>query len=492
MDRKLAVALLALLLLLQFAIHWEMRRAYFFSDEGYYLTYSWLTQQGQVIYRDFHDNHAPGIAMLGGALFFLFGPEFEAARLAVAFAQMGTTVAIFLLARKFYGARAALISAAFYAIAVPIIGGAWFVIEPFFTLFASFSALLLYEYAFAKKQNPTFALAAGLLAGCALAFKQPGALFILFGAAAVLLADGRKKDSARFAGLAWFIAGAAAIPLLLSVYFALNGALWQFIYDTVIFNIIVKGSRDAGVYVALEELLILFLLIWLGIMLVHQTMKQRKGARFMQNAFLLAWALSCAFLAFPRFNVFHLMASIPPLAIFLGSVIPQNFGRLFEEEKRFAADVLKVSTLLVFAGILAFASLSIYLASFEQNGVAPLETVADAVQSKAAPNDTIQAFPAFPEVYFFSKRLPATSYIAEDPWVANPEIDADMRRQLEAARPAVIIYSNFTSRDYPPPQDFLPLSDAYVRGNYSVYAEFTRLITQDRNVTLYLMERKAA
>lgn len=481
---------LALLVLLQLGAAWGMRKGPFFMDEGYYITHSWLAANGLVQYRDFNDNHAPGIAFLGSALFSLFPASLESARMLVALSQALTTAAIFILARRIFSERAGIFAAAFYALVIPVMGGSWFVIESFFTLFATLSALFLHELIFGKSKAARLPLLAGALSGCALIFKQPGAAFVAFGAACASLARWEKGWRARISGAAMFLAGAAIPVAACCAYFAANNALLDMAYWTLFFNIEVKGMRDAGFFLfTLEETLALFVAAGAFAALAASALRSRSQADLKLRLFLLFWALSCAALAVPRFNVFHIMASIPPIAIFIGGSAA-GIGGLFSKGRATARDFLPAAMATAAAMLLFLACASHYSNSLGGDNIAYLSEIGELISSRAPPGSRIMAFPTLPYTYFFSGRLPATKYIGTDPWVASKETDEDMEAQMRSSSPVVVAYCNCTGPGYPPPWEFLPASDAYIRENYVEYARFRLPSAQKVNATLILMERK--
>lgn len=213
----------------------------FNSDEPQHLHVAWAWTQGLLPYRDVFDNHGPLFGLLHAPLLQLVGARPDALmwmRLSMLAWYLLALAATWRLARALYGegvARAATLLVALYP--------SFFLVSGQFRTDNMWMALWLATLAVALG-GPVRAwrsLAAGLLAGAALAVSQKTLLLLgCASAAAAVVWMARPRialaDLARHALL--FVAGLLAIPLAFAAWFAAQGAWHAAVYDLVLHNML--------------------------------------------------------------------------------------------------------------------------------------------------------------------------------------------------------------------------------------------------------------
>ena len=154
---------------------------------------------------------------------------------------------------------------------------------------------------------------AGWLFGVALSIKQPAVFACLFAAAWIALRGPRRLPS--------FLIRAAAIPSLFFLFFLAAGAGRDFLRWTLeVPFFYYRGRTSLGILPAQAEIALAGALpLAAGLVLGIRRREERGDA-------VLLGGLACAFalLAFPHFEMVHLVAAVPLLAVAAGEVLMLN------------------------------------------------------------------------------------------------------------------------------------------------------------------------
>lgn len=428
MDRW--VVALLLLLLFQGFIHFGLRRAFFFSDEGFYLTYGWLTFKGWTPYEDFFDNHFPGIHYVGALLFTMFGPSFEMTRIVVGLTWAITTITVFGIAKEFYDERMALMASSLLVLLELSSGGVWYVIEPFIALLSSLAILSFI------RGGRMDVLLAGIFAGMTLIFKQPALPFFVFLAMYAFVKQRRAL---------LFLSGSALPFLAFSLHLLNSGSLVSFIQDSVIFNILVKGLRDAGAYVVgCSDPFVIC--AWLILITASLSVKDGKGL-------IIGWFLTSSFFAFPRFSLFHLLPAAPPLSILAAS----TSGRM-----------RRAVVLYIGAFLLLTIMLMAHVGFGRDDGLERSPPVLF-IKERVPLEEKVVVLPFSPWMYFFSQREPAIHRVSIEPWTVDVKIEREMIEEMEGTDFKYLIYHEAKLSTLSGEQrleDYAPMLKEYIKENY--------------------------
>ncbi|MDD5317311.1 MAG: glycosyltransferase family 39 protein [Candidatus ainarchaeum sp.] len=455
MDSKPAFAALALILAAQLACHAAFSKALVFGDEGYYANEADFVSRGMVIYRDFFDNHSPGIAYAGAAGFAVFGRSFESGRLVVALVQAAATVAVFYFASRLYGNFAGTVAAGYYAAAEVLMGGFWFITEQFLAFFILLSAFCAWQY-FSAREKPRGRdiFLAGFFAGVALLFKQPAACF------AAALAAFAASDKASARGVPLLLAGIMLPVALASAYFLASGALPQAAYGVLLFNFGVKGMRDADFSLLFTP----FSLLQMAPLLVGAAplaWKAAKGGWSRLDAFLFAWIACAAMAAFPRFTTYHLMAALAPAAIIFSGAAE---GALSADGREAGWRGAALRGAIAFFALDALAVAAVAALSGQMGDeISAYSQVESYVHAHCGLSEGVFGFPG--GAYFFMNATPATYYLEFSPWLVSPEIEADTIAELEEKRPdCAVVWNRWL--ELSESRTATPRLYAYVEDNY--------------------------
>jgi 4-amino-4-deoxy-L-arabinose transferase-like glycosyltransferase len=303
---RFAVLVLLLILAAQLVLHAMLITALFFPDEAHFFAYTWLTTKGLVIYRDFFDNHPPLIEFIAAIPMKLFGATVPVVRSLSMLSQLGAAAVVFFMARKLYGDRAAVAAAMFYAGFEVMYFGFDFTIEPFLALslpLAAFTLIVWQE----KKEGRMLALA-GILLGLSLLLKPQSAVFAAI-AAFLAWRESGMKAAAKM--VAWALLPIAVVAL----YFLANGALAEFLYDTVLANAL--GSRSATkLFLMPYEWAVLAVSMPFAAAFAALCAKRMRKAELV---LLLLFGSSLLF-ALPRIDLFHFLPALPALSVMFAKV----------------------------------------------------------------------------------------------------------------------------------------------------------------------------
>ena len=216
-SRWLALALVLVVLVLFAGIRWRLRDMPLERDEGEYAYAGQLILQGIPPYELAYNMKLPGTYLVYAAILRVFGETPAGIHVGLLLVNGSATLLISLLGRRLYGGLAGVTAAASYALlstSEAVLGLAGHATH-FVVLMALAGGLFL--LAARRSENPGTYFAAGLCMGLAFLMKQPGVVFVWFGAQEILWrawkeAAERKRLAAR---LSAYGAG-AAIPYLLT------------------------------------------------------------------------------------------------------------------------------------------------------------------------------------------------------------------------------------------------------------------------------------
>ncbi|MFH1586985.1 MAG: glycosyltransferase family 39 protein, partial [Candidatus Diapherotrites archaeon] len=464
MERNLKISLIALLLI-QVLIGIAISSANPFIDEGQYISYAYYTYAGETPYLDFFSLHGPGTMYLWSFFFSIFGDSVFTARMVVLLVELMITVLLFTLARKMFDDQTAFLATAFYAFFMPVLHGLLAIIEPFMTLFSLITIYLLYTYFFDKKENK-FLLGAGIALGLGILFRQSVILLIPFLILFIFMFNQEKKSLKKLWNeLGIFIGGIAVFPILAAIFFALRGALNEFLYGVLFYNLtkgfiynkMETGQGALGVINELHEFAVLGLVFAAVIFLFWKNylLMKKRSKYFLKWNLLLLSVVALVSNLFPIYDELHLLPALPIFAILFGF-----WGvKVFEYLKLKKKELINYAVILVFVlfvlGISVF-SINYYSSRLLVDGFGEINAVGNYIQSNTAENETIFSFPFHPYTYFVSKRPLATHYLYIAPWTAREEVKSGMLSSLQQSRPAYVVYYRNFSLEGQTPEQYAP------------------------------------
>jgi hypothetical protein len=433
-------------------------------DEGEYAYAGQLILQGEPPYRNVYNMKMPGIYAAYALIEAAFGQTRQAIHLGLLFVNGVTVLLVFLLGRRLHGRAAGIAAAAAYAflsLGQPV-QGVFANAEHFVLPFALGGILLL------LRQGPRPALwripAAGVLLGTGYLMKQHGAAFAAFAGLYLLLSELLARP-VRWKGLAarclLFLAG-VLLPFGLTCLILWRAGVfekfwfWTFRYARAYASGLPLSDGWHNLKGMTEILVASAPLVWLlagaGLAALAWNPKARKQSAFAAGFTAFSFAAVCPGLYFrPHYFVFLL-----PAASLLAGIAVGSLEDLFARFR--LARPGRALALLLLAGSIAHGAyaqrsflffLDPFMASRIAYGFNPFPEsleIARYVREHTKEEDRIAVIGSEPQIYFYAARRSATGHIytyalMEDHAFAR-DMQREMIREIESARPEVLIFVN--------------------------------------------------
>ena len=434
-------------------------------DEGEYAYAGQLILQGIPPYKLAYNMKFPGTYAAYALIMSIFGQTIVAIHLGLLLINVATIALIFFVCRRLINTVAGITAAASYAVlsVSPSVLGLSAHATNFVVLFVLGGILLLLKEQAVTALEPSQPkrlvqlFASGLLFGVGALMKQPGVLFIPFGAIYIVWNDlnGRLFLNRMFLRILIFMAG-AAVPLgVTSLILWRAGVLDTFWFWTV------NYARQYGSLVPLSqapqifsrsanEVVLTAWPIWTlaGIGALTVWDHRIRASIFFLIGFLFFSALAVCPGFFFRTHYFILV--LPAVSLLAGAAISRLTeileGRLI---------LLRSVPLLLFAFAVSVPIMFDKKIFFEvspnqacgliypDNPFLESVRIGTYVREHTEPGDTIVVLGSEPEIYFYSHRHSATGYIYTyglmEPQKYAHHMQEEMIREIEDARPKYLI-----------------------------------------------------
>ncbi len=434
-------------------------------DEGEYAYAGQLILQGIPPYKLAYNMKFPGTYAAYALIMSIFGQTIVAIHLGLLLINVATIALIFFVGRRLINTVAGITAAASYAVlsVSPSVLGLAAHATNFVVLFVLGGILLLLKEQAVTALEPSQPkrlvqlFASGLLFGIGALMKQPGVLFIPFGAIYIVWNDlnGRLFLNRMFLRIVIFVAG-AAVPLgVTSLILWRAGVLDTFWFWTV------NYARQYGSLVPLSqapqifsrsanEVVLTAWPIWTlaGIGALTVWDHRIRASIFFLIGFLFFSALAVCPGFFFRTHYFILV--LPAVSLLAGAAISKLTGIL---EGRLI--LLRLVPLLLFAFAVSVPIMFDKKIFFEvspnqacgliypDNPFLESVRIGTYVREHTEPGDTIVVLGSEPEIYFYSHRHSATGYIYTyglmEPQKYAHHMQEEMIREIEDARPKYLI-----------------------------------------------------
>jgi hypothetical protein len=456
-DKILRIAfwiLFALVALVVIAIRTRLLGIPLERDEGEYAYAGQLMLQGIPPYQLAYNMKFPGTYAAYALIMSIFGQTTVGVHIGLLIVNAATVLLIFFLGRRLLDETAGIVAAASYAVlsVSPTVLGFAGHATHFVVLPVVGGALLLLSALNPRSNARLFV--SGILFGLGVVMKQPGAAFVLFGTAYVVLHLWKTNRPRReiLVCTSIFIVG-AALPLM--IMFA---ALWYAsVFDKFWFWSIQYareyGSRvswSVGAQVFAAEIgrvvgsgVALWALSVIGLVVCLWRF------RFGTNQIFIVGLLLCSALAVSAglyFRQHYFIMALPALSLLIGAIIS-----LAKKRK-----ILGTVSIIVLAVALSlplmierdfFFFLPLDSASRLTNGPNPFPEsirIANFLREHTEPNDTIAVLGSEPQIYFYARRHSATGYIYAYPLMEPHQfagrMQEEMVREIETAHPKYVVF----------------------------------------------------
>ncbi len=432
----------------------------------------------------------PGVPYFYAAFMAVFGQTAAAIHLALLGANLTTSLLLFFAAGRFLGrfyAAAAAITYSLLSLDFTVLGTAAHATQ-FVNLFVAAASFFLLR----EKPGKWSSLLVGLLMGAAFIMKQPAFLFIIFGAAFLLVAQAKDKSGNRASVLAHeLIFGlGAAVPYSLVVLIALaNHQFDRFWKWTVTYPGYYVSSLPAArgwdnFAIVFGEIVDRFPLLWYlaGFGLVACILNSEN--RWAYRIFLPMLCIISVTAIIPGYYFHHhyFLLLLPAVSLCVGCA----FEMLTRLLGRFTASAWLVSPvisiLIAVSGIWAqkdfyfkYSTDEYSLFRYANNPFREALVLSDYIRSITSENDKILVVGSEAEIYYYSQRAAASGYLFVHGMVSNQPANQEMQQEFiaesEASRPEVIVFCGvqFSWLKQPgTPDTVLQWFGPYVRANYEI------------------------
>ena len=460
-------------------------------DEG---EYAYIAQQmlnGVPPYVSAYSMKLPGIYAVYAMIIAVFGQTHTAVHLGLLVFNTATIFVIFLLTRKLVGSLAGVVAGFAYAILslTHQVTGLWANAEHFVLLPSLLALMLIYNYG--NKNKYFWLFTAGLLLGFAFIIKQHGIFFVMLGALYLLYSSLRQRP------IQWintivtqivFAAGAIIPFSIVCFLFWRNGTFDKFWYWTFTYahryttSLTLSEGWErfvAQIWYIIKDTPLIWGFAAGGLLAFVFIRRYRQRAAFIIG--LLAFSFLAVCPGF-YFREHYFIFILPSVAIFAGIALAAIDG-LFQ---RMMPGFLRViMTAAIGMGVFGYSvySLREYLFYLSPEDVCRkvyitnpfLESlrIAEFIRNNSDANDTVAVVGSEPQIYFYSERRSATSYIYTyplmEPTEAAGKMQQEMITQIETAKPAFMVLIRVSTSWVTQPnskQDLFKWFDPYVNHFY--------------------------
>ncbi|HEY1263623.1 MAG TPA: glycosyltransferase family 39 protein [Terriglobales bacterium] len=457
-----AVVALVLLILFFAAIRFRLRNVPLERDEGEYAYAGQLLLHGIPPYQLAYNMKLPGTYAAYAVVLALFGQTAGGIHLGLILVNAATALLLYWLAARMFGPLAGLVSLASYLLlstSESVLGLAAHATH-FVVLFAV-AGLLLLLHAIETRRVWIF-VAAGLLLGMAFLMKQPGIFFTLFGGLWLLLSLVRGTAAAlphKWRHLLAYSVGAIAPLALTCLALFLAGVFHNFWFWTVSYG------REYATAVTLSDGLhelwnvlpaVVGPSLWVWLIAAEGASAAAWNATARRHAhFVLGFLLFSTLAVFPglNFRQHYFILMLPAVSLLVGIAASSAMEALGARKSAlrpvllvlvFAAFVISlfVQRAVLFTGNPQALSRQIY----RENPFTEAPVIADYLKTHSSPDARIAVLGSEPEIYFYANRKSATGYIYTYSLMEPQKYAAEMQqqaiREIEAARPAFVVFVN--------------------------------------------------
>jgi Dolichyl-phosphate-mannose-protein mannosyltransferase len=459
-QRMLAFALVLVVILLFAGIRWRLREMPLERDEGEYAYAGQLMLQGIPPYQIVYNMKLPGTYLVYAAILRMFGETATGIHLGLLLANGCTTLMMFFVGRRLYGGLAGVTAAASYGLlstSEAVLGLAGHATH-FVVLIAVAGLLVLLAARESKKLTAYFA--AGLCMGLAFVMKQPGMVFVIFGAQQVAWSNWKEWSREKKVATRLLVYGlGAALPYLLTcavLYRA--GVFGKFWFWTVTYAsqyATRTGLAEGMVYLgtSVPQLFFAAPVVWcfaavaLGKIVIEQGIPS--VLRFEVGLLLWSFVGVSAGLYY-RDHYFILM--LPAVSVLAGKAVKWSTEQIAKRMQIKRAISIPAA---IFAAGFAWAIFAQRGIFFEMSapGVIRHEyggnpfpeaiEIGKYIREHSTPEARIAVLGSEPEIYFYAQRHSATGYIytyglMEEQKYAT-QMQQEMMGEIENARPEYLV-----------------------------------------------------
>jgi dolichyl-phosphate-mannose-protein mannosyltransferase len=477
-------------------LRFRLRDAPLERDEGEYAYSGQLMLQGIPPYRLAYNMKLPGTYAAYGIIMAIFGGTSTGIHTGLLLMNAGTSLLVFALGRKIFGAVAGTFAGASYAIlsAEPVmLGLAGHATH--FVVCAAVAGILVLLHALDSPRGWLF-FASGTLLGIAFLMKQPGIVFALF--AIVLLAHhwwSRSESREGFvrrlllltSGIAWPFAATCLILYAGGVFPSFW--FWTFTYARAYASRVPFGDGLLILRSTVADILFQNPAIWLiclgGVFVLFRSRVRKSGRFFLASLFLFSFLGVSAGLSF-RPHYFILL--LPAASLLAGLCVAAAIEHLENLELGTAAALVPVVVFVLICGFSLRRNQRFFFAAnaatfcqrmYPGNPFLEAQAISQYLRSQMPEDARLAVFGSEPEIYFDAQRKSATGYIytyglmEDQPYALR--MQQEMIREVTEARPEYLVFVDnefsWLWQAGPSRQGFFEWLQSYINSGYEKAAE---------------------
>jgi hypothetical protein len=465
----------------------------FERDEGEYAYIAQQMLKGVPPYVSAYSMKLPGIYFVYAMIMSVFGQTHTAVHLGLLICNAATIFIVFLLTRKLVSSLAGVVAGCAYAILslTHQVTGLWANAEHFVLLPAFLGLMLIYNYG--NKNKYFWLFTAGLLLGFAFIIKQHGIFFVLLGALYLLYSGLRQRP------ILWintivtqivFAAGAIIPFSIVCFLFWRNGTFDKFWYWTFTYareyatSLTLSEGQDCFVrqiWRIIKDAPIIWGLAAGGLSAFILIRQYRQWAVFIIGLLLFSFLAVCPGF---YFRGHYFIFILPSVAIFAGIALATIDGLFQKIMPVFLRVIMTAAIGLGVAGysLYTMRGYIFYLSPedvcrkvYGANPFPESLRIAEFIRNNSDANDTVAVIGSEPQIYFYSGRRSATSYIYTyplmEPTKAAGKMQQEMITQIETAKPAFLVLVRVSTSWIVQPgskQDIFKWVDPYINNFYNM------------------------
>lgn len=474
LNKKRVIDFLPLLFLGIFSVFSAL--AIFYTPYAFWaeaITENWFIENGLVMYKDFVHHHTPLLRFILYGFSKILGNSPHTLRLYSFIITEIMAVLVYLSSKRISKKAASFSMLIFGVLFFPLFRN--FHLEEM-TVATFLLASIYFAFRYIDERKKTAVFMAGVFLASSVMVKQ-NAVFAAIPIVLVVLLDGLKRKAEIKKIIGSFVSlllGGLLIVLPIIYYFYLNGALYDFFYYNIIFNLTIYNENTTA-YALSDGIRTAWPLVLVLVPLGYVIWRKRKDVQFFLKAVLLFLFIALLLSALlPSFLPIRL------LPLFGGSVLAWCIvaEQVFDKRNmgnKVGYSLLLVSFLIFVLGELKFLS-SYYTyhfpRSFPDNSLLydygqDEKDVVKWLKENTEEGTRIMNMAHHP-IFYLSGRLPENKYVYLLPWLVMPYEEST--REILDSPPRLIIRDLATERDWPDLKNWKFL--VYLEENYEIRQTF--------------------
>lgn len=456
------LASIIIILLFSVAVRYRLLNAPLDRSEGAYAHMGQLILKGIPPYVGAYDIKMPGLYAIYALIMAIFGQSVKGIHFGLLAVNAVTITLLFLAAKELFGNWAGVASAAFYALfslSQPVHG--LFASAEHFIVLAAIGGIVLLMQA-VKSESSIEMLLSGFVFGISFIIEHRGGFFILFGGLYILCKALQSQSmvlkSALLKCCLFFLGAGLPFALACFILWKLKAFdqfwFWTYTYPKGLSSHIslYQGLRliKHNIFPIINQGILLWVLAGNGLISLVWNKKVRGHLIFILLFLFLSFLSICPGLYFePQYFILLL----PALSLLTGVGI-HSLAELFLKGQPTLLKKVLPPFLAIFVLFQSPIKQRFYLFKLSPQQVSRMTfrnspfseslKIAAYITNHSAKNDMIAVLGSEPQIYFYSKRRPATRYIVAYPMMAKHKfvtvMQEEMIKEIESARPKFLIF----------------------------------------------------